>query len=532
MSPSLSPKLTLALIVFGAGLAVVGLGAALLLARVERGTRAEDAARRILRNSALPFMIQLLVRAVDLGFFAVMVRVVSVAEFGDYELAALLVTLYLGTISEWGLGVLLTREVARDRQAIRSSFGTALLLRVLLSLAAFPLALLVIGGYQALQATGLFAHAISARGATLIGILALTLLPGALGGAVTSVFLATERPVVPALANLLNNVASTALRLTALLLGYGVIGVAWAALGATILNAAVFIWLMRRDFGWPGWQWDGGLARMLLAAAFPLMLNSLLVNVFFRFDTFVIEGYRGPAAVGVYTAAYKIAPLALIIPPIVVNALFPRFARQALDDRQGLLRGYRLTLRLLLLAALPLVVGASVFALGLMRLLTDKPEFVTPGAPVLAVLVWFVPFSYINGITQYVLIALNRQGTITRAFALTALFNLLGNLLLAPVWGLPGAAAMTVASEIVLYLPFHRMLQRELGEAPFWSLLWRPAAAALAAGAVMVVGRQLPFVALGAGLVTYGAVLWSLRTFTTEDRELWKRLVGMRRTNA
>lgn len=498
----------------------------LLLLRAERSAQSEDALRRVFRNSTLPLAIQLVVRAIDFAFFWFFYRWLAEAKgsIGDYELAALLVTLYLGTISEWGLGVLLTREVARDRGAIRNSFGTALLLRIGLSVLALPAAFLVVSGSHLLQGWGFVDNAVSHQGAVLVGVLALTLVPGAIGSSVTAVFLAAERPVIPALANLLNNAVSAGLRL-GLLFGWGVLGVAWGAVAATLLNMVVFLWLLRRHFGWPGWNWDSGLARMMLGAAFPLMLNSLLVSVFFRFDMFIVNSYWGPAAVADYGAAYKIAPIALIVPPVIVNALFPRFSRQAVDDRSGLLRGYRLTIRVLLLGTLPLVAAVSVFAPEIIRAIPGE-EYVARGAPALAILIWFVPLSYINGITQYVLIAINRQGAITGAFALTAFWNLVINFALIPFWGIQAAALTTVLSEIILYLPFGRILRSELGPAALWSLLWQPILATVLAGAIFWNLRAYPLIALAIGLSGYLLCLWALRAFTPEDRLLVRRLLG------
>lgn len=524
MIATLSARLQLALAVLAAGLVVLGVGAVLLLARSGRRQQEEDVARRLLRNSALPLLIQIGVRALDFGFIAVFYRLLPKDAVGDYDVAALLVSLYLGTIAEWGLGVLLTRELARDRQAIASTFGTALILRLGLAIVALPVAFLVIGGYQLFQSLGVITYGISTLGAALIAILTLTLLPSAIGSAVTSVFLAAERPIVPALVNLLNNVLSTALRLGALLLGFGVVGVAWAALAATVLNAVIFAVLLRRHFGWPGWQWDSALARSMMRAAFPLMLNSLLMVVFFRFDTFIIRAFHGPRAVAEYGAAYKIPPIALILPPIIVNALFPRFSRQALDDRAGLLRGYRLTLRVLLLLALPLSTVVSALAPVAIRILA--PGYGAAAEQALALLIWFVPMSYVNGIAQYVLIAVDRQGQITRAFALTAAFNLVMNLLLVPRWGIAAAALTTVASEFVLYLPFRRVLRDELGSAPLGGLVWRPLLAALAAGSAMLVLGSRPVLAVPVGLGCYVLILWLLGTFTDEDRALLLRLAG------
>ncbi len=525
MTPHISERLQLGLVLLGAVLAAAGAASLFLLLRLGTTARREDAMRRALRNSALPLGIQLLVRAIDLAFAMVLYRMATQEAVGDYSLAALLVVLYLGTISEWGLSTLMTREVARDPRAIGQSFGTVLVLRLGLALLSVPLAVMVVGLTTGLARSGLIVEAITGQGAVLVAILALTLVPAAAASAVTAIFIAMERPVVPAIANLLNNVLSTALRVLALVVGLGVIGVAWAALAATVINAFVFLWLLRRFFGWPGWGWDRDLAGSMLLAAFPLMLNNLLMVAFFRFDMFIVKAFGGSEAFANYDAAYRVAQLGLIVPPIVVNALFPRFSRQARDDRAGLARGFQLTLRVLLLLVLPFSAAISAIAPTAIRLLAGE-EYVAQGAPALAILIWFLPLSFVNGIAQYVLIALDRQATITRAFALTALFNIAANLLLVPTWGLPAAALATIASEVVLYIPFRRVMRSELPHTPVIPVLWRPAVAAFALAVVMLLLREQPAAALAAGAVAYGVVLWASGAFTREDRTLVRRLLG------
>ncbi len=518
-----------ALLVFIIGLVLLAIAAAVSLWLNARSsaTTGQDPARRIFRNSAGPLLIQLAVRAIDLSFVVFLYRLVSKSDIGDYNLAGLLVTLILATIGDWGLTVWFTREVARDPAALRRLFGTTLLLRWGLALLMIPLAALVIGAYALLHSVALIPHALPAQTVILIAILLPSLLPSGFAGAVSAVYLAHEQPTTPALVNLLNNCLSTLLQLALILLGFRIVGVAWAALIATIINASVFAWLLLRRWGWPGWSWDSTTARSMLHAAFPLMLNGLLVAVFFRFDTFIIQGTArdGERAVADYNTAYKFASLALVLPPIVINALFPMFARQALNDRAALLRGYRLTVRLLLLLAIPLAAGLSFWAPQAIRLLSGA-EYVAAGGPALRLLIWFAPLSYVNGVAQYVLIALDRQSTITWAFLVTAIFNLAVNLLTVPIWGINAAAVVTVLSELVLYLPFHLVLKRELRAAPFLAVAWRPLLAALGGSAAMLLLRAWPGVAIATGVVVYASSLWLLATFDAEDRRLLARLRG------
>src|SRR3954447_11802084 len=161
------------------------LGLAVLLWRRYYREDTGNTARRVVKNSVVPLALRLVVRALDLLFAFVLLGTLRGEDIGPYTLAALLVVQYLGTLTEFGLGVLLTREVARDPNAARRYFGITLALRgVLVLLGAVPVAALLIASYGALAYLN-FGEAISPIGQQAIWILLLTLIPGAYSGAVT-----------------------------------------------------------------------------------------------------------------------------------------------------------------------------------------------------------------------------------------------------------------------------------------------------------------------------------------------------------
>jgi O-antigen/teichoic acid export membrane protein len=145
-----------------------------------------NAARRVLKNSAVPLVLRLMVRAFDLAVFIVLQQTLPGVNIGPYALAVLLVGQYLGTFTEFGLGVLLTREVARDPSAAKRLFGTTLLLRwILVLLGAAPFAAVLIALYSVLGALRL-GEAITPVGQQAIWILMLTLIPCAYSSADTA----------------------------------------------------------------------------------------------------------------------------------------------------------------------------------------------------------------------------------------------------------------------------------------------------------------------------------------------------------
>jgi O-antigen/teichoic acid export membrane protein len=490
-----------------------------------QGAETQDTARRVLRNSAIPLVLQIVTKALDFGFAVfVLYALLCKAQVGRYDFAALLVVMYLGTIADFGLTIVVIRDIVRQPAEAPLYFRTMVRLRTWLGLAAIPLAFSVPLLYMLLHRLGITREEIDAEYFVLIGLLALTLLPGGYSAAVTALFHAAEKMHIPATIGVVTNILSTLLRTAALVLGLGLVGVAAGALLATLLSALVFAVMLRRSFGpiplrGPQVPW-----RPLLREGWPLMLNSLLLFVFFRFDVFIITPVLGDAATGAYNAAYRYINLTQILPPLIVNALFPLLTRRAHEDRQAFQHAYHYTLRLLLLLALPLATGMSLLAAPLITLMTEE-SYIVDAAPALAILIWYLPLAYVNGLTQYALIALNQARTITWAFGITAVFNLAANLICIPIWGLNAAAAITVASEMVLYALYRRTLRKVVGAPPLARLVWRPALACLALGALLFLRREaaLPAALLLAAPIYLG-LLAALRTLTDEDRRILRRL--------
>ncbi|RRR65996.1 MAG: flippase [Candidatus Viridilinea halotolerans] len=499
-----------------------------------------NAARRVFKNSAVTLGLRLVVRGLDMVVFFLLAGTLNVARFGDYTFAALLVSQYLAIFTEFGLGVLLTREVARDPTAAQRLFGVTLALRLLLILVgALPLALLVLGSFV------LVGQPLSAEGSAAILILMLTLVPGAYAGAVTALYHAHERMEVPAMLELVSAALSFLARIAVILLAPTILGLAWSAVAVSTVTATIFFFLQRRDFFAPTLAWDGAAMRATVPLALPLMLNNLLSAVFFRFDVFIVRAFTGDAAeglVGQYNLTYTILGIALIVPPAVTFAVFPLLARRADGDRAAFAAAQQRTLQLLLIVAFPLAMGISLLAYDLVRFFTRSQFADYPHAVwALAILAWFLPLSFANGLLQYALIALNQQRAITRAFLLGAGFNLLANFIAIPFasvllgradWGLYAAAGITILSELVLYLVFRPLLLREGLPPKLLALSWRPALAALVMGLLMwslqtlIGGWPGSLVAALVSPLAYAVALWALGGIGTGERKLVLKILG------
>jgi O-antigen/teichoic acid export membrane protein len=266
----------------------------------------------------------------------------------------------------------------------------------------------------------------------------------------------------------------------------------------------------------------GGMVR----EAYPLMINNLLATIFFRIDVQILQPLKGDEVVGYYNAAYKWVDGLNIIPASFTLALFPLLARYGTTAKESMVRAYHGSVRLLSLVALPLSVGMWLAADDLILVLGGS-SYLPHSAIALRLLAWFLPLSFINSVTQYVLIALNQQRFLTGAFIIGVAFNVIANLLLIPPFGYAAAAAVTVASELALLIPFYVGVRRHLAPTPWVSLLWRGVVAAVVmavCGWMLVSAGASGLAAAVASGVAYVAALVLLRTFGEEDMSLARRL--------
>jgi O-antigen/teichoic acid export membrane protein len=126
---------------------VVAAGTYVALGRITPSTadddERDDIVKRVLRNSAIPIASQLFIRVADLAVAIVLLRLLGPEGNGRYALAVV-VWLYVKTISDFGLTLLATRDIARDRAIAGGLVGATTLLRILiLAIAAIPVGIYV-----------------------------------------------------------------------------------------------------------------------------------------------------------------------------------------------------------------------------------------------------------------------------------------------------------------------------------------------------------------------------------------------------
>lgn len=440
--------------------------------REEEGEGAE--VRRVAKNSLAPMALSLVNKFIDYAFALLRLRMLAPAGEGAYTFAVQTYGLF-EILTRFGLGTLLTREVAKKRDADNAGqfLSNVVILRTLLWLISLPV--LVVYTWLYFRSGAITPETVWA-----VGIFAAALFFANLSDAFSSAFNAYELMEYPAGLASFVALAKVALGALVLVIGWGFVGLAAVSL---LMNGVQALWLwllLRRRILRPTLRADWDRQRWMLGESGPLMLNHLLATVFWRIDILILTPAVGIFGVGLYSAAYKYIDGLNVIPAYFTLAIFPVMARFAANSPDTLLRAHKLALRLLTLMAVPIAVTMFFLAEPLILLLGGA-DFV-PGAVLpLQLLILSVPIGWINSVTHYVLISVGQQRFLTRAFVFGVAFNLVANLIFIPRYGVPAAAVTTILSEFALLFPFYYAVRKHLAPLPWIDLLWRQ----LVAGALM-----------------------------------------------
>ncbi|MFZ1769216.1 MAG: flippase, partial [Caldilinea sp.] len=490
--------------------------------------------KRVAKNSLIPMALSLFNKAVDFAFAMLYVRLLGPAGTGEWYFVVAIYG-FFEIISRYGLGTLLTRDVAADKHQSSRYLTNVLGLRTLLWAISLPLMGLVVAGYWTVGEIWPNLQAINAQEVQALLLLALAMLFANYADALSSMFMAFEKMEYPA--GLTNAVAllKVALGAAVLLLGWGYVGLAAVALLVNMLQVLWLYALLRSTLFKPQWQWDWSLQRWMVAVSGPLMINHLLATIFWRIDIWILRPIAGAAAVGLYSIGLKYLDGLNIIPSMFTMAIFPLMSRFARNERGSLLRAYGISLRLLTILSLPLAMAVTflatplVFIVGGAQYLNIPGEFHLFGQTIpyiggadlaFQVIIWSIPIGFVNSITQYVLIAVNQQHTLTRAFVLGVVFNVVGNMLFIPSFGYVGAAAATILSEFSLLIPFSIMVRRHVGVVSWVSVFASPLLSVAAMGAATYALIQVganAWAAVAIGLVVYTIGLLTTGAFRGED---------------
>ncbi len=394
--------------------------------------------RKVARNAAALAVASIASKGALFLWQLVLTRLLAPSAYGSY-ITILGMMAIAATLPEFGLGLIVLRDVAQKRAMAGRMLSVTLVVQPLLASVAY-------GGL--ILAGLLLGYDDVIRG--LLPLAGLSLFIDLLGNMVYNQLLAREQMVIPAAVSVVHVFVQIGLVGLALLGGLGLYGLYWATITASALRALIFWITLIRAGVRTEWPLDRVVMWGLLANGLPLAVNSFMGMAYQHVDKLITTAVIGEENTAVLGAAFVLVTgMVELLSTTVLVAVFPMMSRQyGAGQRQAFDFLVEKIAFLTLVMSVPIGVVTTVLASPIVALLFN-PDY-TRTTDVLAVLIWFGVITMVSNVFAQVLMIQNRQTRLLVIRAGGLVFNVLLAVILLPRLGTPGAAIASVTAEIVI----------------------------------------------------------------------------------
>lgn len=373
--------------------------------------------------------------------------------FGRWVFVTAWVGLLVAAV-DLGLGELVTREGAARPEVARSLLATTIRCR---------LALLAPSGLAVLVWSETLAFDAETAGALRLGCgVAAT---AAAYSAVAAVLRAQEAFLTLLWLDLLGLAAQLGAFVVLMRAGQGVVALVAAVLVVQVGQLLAVVGLVRRlpsPAPTPATPTDAR-APAVLRRALPFAGAALVATIQVRLPPLLLGYLRGPADVGWFAAAWRMAELVRLVPQGIFGAALPVLASELGRDRRSALHLRTSLERTTLVTA---VTAAALLALGGPVLLrTAFGATFEPAAPVLMVLAAGLVPMLENAARRVYLLAVDRPWVAAGWSAAGLAAQATAAVPLIAAFGSTGAALAVALAEAVIWLPLRQAVGRMTGEA-------------------------------------------------------------------
>jgi len=328
--------------------------------------------RKVAENTFFLSAAQITARLIGFFYFLFLARFLGVATFGIYNFTLAFVYNFV-PVADFGLERLVLRDISRDEKKISFYLARLLPLRLLLSLGAYLLVLilgLILG--QSLRQIGYLA------------VFGLFIFPYSFTYLLSSFLNAQEKMKYMSLAVVVGQLLIFILGMVFVLLGFPLAVIFLAGvLGQLIV--AVFFLLRAKTWGLPlGWVVDKEFFLKVLSSSWAFAFLLILAVFYLRISLILVSLLKGDYYTGLYGSAFKFIEAMILIPQSLALALFPLSSRLFLEDKQRLKSIYQKGLGILLLFSLPFVLVLVFFPKPIITLAYGQAYL--PAVPVLSLL--------------------------------------------------------------------------------------------------------------------------------------------------
>ena len=391
---------------------------------------------RILKNSTLLSGSLLLERSAGAFLAWYIARNNGAAFWGNYNTVWSFV-LVASAIGSWGLNILLTREIGRNREKLGEYLGSAAVLAGISTIVTISAMLLVVTwiDYPAPLEQYIYLA------------LFVFILPQVESFVFEAAIIGVERMEWVILTRPPLTLLQVGLSILLLRLGYGV-SMLYIVLGSYHGLVLLAYWLILRH-SWPEFRLRPSPAQIKLFfhLAIPFVLSVGITEGFGQIDRILLAKLRDADTVGIYSTGFLLIQFLLLLAPSVMNSLFPSLSRVYIDSRKQFTRLTQLLTKLMIVGLFPPTV--LILSLAEPFIMTLFGSEYAGSVTIMRLTALAILPSYVSRIWYRATLASNNERMGILVAIVGGVAQLLLNLILIPHYGATGAALAMLGTVLI-----------------------------------------------------------------------------------
>lgn len=232
--------------------------------------------------------------------------------------------------------------------------------------------------------------------------------------------------------------------------------VEWFALAtaADYLVVGILLMICYKKFGGMRFGCSASVMKRILKKSVHFILPGLMVAVYGYVDKFMLKQMLSNADVGYYATATAICGMWSFVLSAVIDSVHPVIMQTHKKDYAQYEKKNRQLYAVVFYIAIAVSVLFCILGKWVVLILYGKDY--SPAVQPLKVVTWYTAFSYLGVARNAWIVCEDKQRYLKYIYVYAAILNVLANLALIPIWGAAGAAAASLATQILttLVVPF------------------------------------------------------------------------------
>ena len=468
----------------------------------------------IFKNMSWLLISQIITSICGFVWTILMARYLGVDNYGILGFAVSISGI-LGVIDDLGISTHIVRHIATNYESAPKYLGNATPLKLIFSSIKVIISFLIL----ILLKTNEFTITITL-------LFSLELIFKSYINLFNGTFQAFENGKYQGIGNTLMNTTTLIFILLSIYTDLGLLGIAFSYILANLIALIYEYYILNKKIVKPKFELDKEFCKQITLLSLPFAITGILYTIYYSIDLVMLTKLVGDYATGIYNATYKLIAVLNLFYSVYIAVIFPVMSKFFKNDKKLLVISYEKSIKYLMLVMIPLATGTVFYSLDIIQLIYGHQY--DAAASVLSILIWTVCLLFISGASNTLLNASHKELTVTKIYAIAAVFNIVLNFFMIPYFSYNGAALTTVLSD-VLIVTLQTYVIHKIGKKANKKLyfdLIKIVIGSAVLGIALYFLKLNMWVAIPVGIIIYLTVVTLLRTFDEDDKYVIREIIG------